>query len=163
MVKTVDVSGFPGLESGDKIKTVLERYTGNGSIKALEVKQTNGGTRAYARVQFTTREKVLPLAISCYAIVTVATIFMFYISLNFTKIPSPTSLKSIYGSGNLREVVRVPPGEDLNEWLCNCRKATQSAFVNVKAVFDATIEVVQLILARKQYDNMMYCAKSEVD
>ncbi|GKE83640.1 probable RNA-dependent RNA polymerase 1, partial [Tanacetum coccineum] len=58
MVKTVDVSGFPGLESADKIKTVLERYTGNGSIEALEVKQTNGGTRAYARVQFTTREKV---------------------------------------------------------------------------------------------------------
>ena len=58
MVKTVDVSGFPGLEPADKIKTVLEGYTGNGSIEALEVKQTNGGTRAYARVQFTTREKV---------------------------------------------------------------------------------------------------------
>ena len=58
MVKTVDVSGFPGLEPADKIKTVLEGYTGNGSIEALEVKQKNGGTRAYARVQFTTREKV---------------------------------------------------------------------------------------------------------
>ncbi|GJV96681.1 probable RNA-dependent RNA polymerase 1 [Tanacetum coccineum] len=56
--KTVDVSGFPGLEPADKIKTVLEGYTGNGSIEALEVKQKNGGTRAYARVQFTTREKV---------------------------------------------------------------------------------------------------------
>ncbi|KAK9057194.1 hypothetical protein SSX86_024561 [Deinandra increscens subsp. villosa] len=58
MSKTVDISGFPTLESADVVKTTLERYTGIGSIEALEVKQKNAGARAYARVQFTTRSKV---------------------------------------------------------------------------------------------------------
>ncbi|KAK9063788.1 hypothetical protein SSX86_017660 [Deinandra increscens subsp. villosa] len=58
MGKTVDISGFPTLESADVIKTTLERYTGIGSIEAVEVKQKNAGARAYARVQFTTRSKV---------------------------------------------------------------------------------------------------------
>ncbi|KAL8218557.1 hypothetical protein R6Q57_021930 [Mikania cordata] len=57
MGKTVDISGFPTLESADVIKTTLERYTGTGSIEAVEVKQKNAGARAYARVQFTTRSK----------------------------------------------------------------------------------------------------------
>ncbi|GKC45115.1 probable RNA-dependent RNA polymerase 1 [Tanacetum coccineum] len=43
MVKTVDVYGFPELEPADKIKTVLEGYTGNGSIEALKVKLKSGG------------------------------------------------------------------------------------------------------------------------
>ncbi|KAL8258072.1 hypothetical protein R6Q59_030113 [Mikania micrantha] len=57
MGKTVDISGFPTLEYADVIKTTLERYTGIGSIEAVEVKQKNAGARAYARVQFTTRSK----------------------------------------------------------------------------------------------------------
>ncbi|KAD2804276.1 hypothetical protein E3N88_37653 [Mikania micrantha] len=58
MGKTVEISGFPTLESADVIKTALEIYTGIGSIEAVEVKQKNAGARAYARVQFTTRSKV---------------------------------------------------------------------------------------------------------
>ncbi|KAJ0546802.1 putative RNA-directed RNA polymerase [Helianthus annuus] len=65
MGRTVDISGFPTLESADVVKTTLERYTGIGSIEALEVKQKNAGARAYARVQFTTKakaERILKLA-----------------------------------------------------------------------------------------------------
>ncbi|GKB39575.1 hypothetical protein Tco_0884517 [Tanacetum coccineum] len=40
----------------------------------------------------------LPLALPCYGIVTVATIFMVYISLNFMETLSPTSLNSIWGA-----------------------------------------------------------------
>ncbi|GKC74976.1 hypothetical protein Tco_1125750 [Tanacetum coccineum] len=40
----------------------------------------------------------LPLALPCYGIVTVATIFMVYISLNFMETLSPTSLNSIWGT-----------------------------------------------------------------
>ncbi|PWA36293.1 hypothetical protein CTI12_AA601290 [Artemisia annua] len=36
------------------------------------------------------------LALPCYAIVTNATIFVFYIGLNFMATPPPTSLKSIF-------------------------------------------------------------------
>ncbi|KAL4575651.1 hypothetical protein LXL04_022502 [Taraxacum kok-saghyz] len=57
MSKTVQVYGYPNLESADVIKTSLERYTGTGSIYALEVKRSNRGSRSYAKVQFTTREK----------------------------------------------------------------------------------------------------------
>lgn len=56
--KTVDVSGFPRLVPADDVKTSLERYTGVGSIEALEVRQKNGASRAYARVQFTNKDKV---------------------------------------------------------------------------------------------------------
>lgn len=35
------------------------------------------------------------------------------------------------GSGNLREAVRLPPGEDLNEWLAvNSKKSKPYDFVN---------------------------------
>ena len=57
MSKTVQVYGYPNLESADVIKTSLERYTGTGTIYALEVKRSNRGSRSYAKVQFTTREK----------------------------------------------------------------------------------------------------------
>lgn len=63
--KTLDVYGFPTLVSADEIKAILKRCTGAGSVKALEVKQSNVGARAYARVQFTTRkgaEYILNLA-----------------------------------------------------------------------------------------------------
>ncbi|KAJ0764721.1 putative RNA-directed RNA polymerase [Helianthus annuus] len=57
MGKTVDVYGFPYLVSADVVKTVLEGYTGVvGSIEALEVRQKRAGDRAYARVQFTTKD-----------------------------------------------------------------------------------------------------------
>nr|XP_043632861.1 probable RNA-dependent RNA polymerase 1 [Erigeron canadensis] len=57
MGKTVDVSGFPTLVSADMVKTWLERYTGVASIEAIDVKQKNGGSRAYARVQFKSSAK----------------------------------------------------------------------------------------------------------
>ncbi|KAI3734096.1 hypothetical protein L6452_13558 [Arctium lappa] len=58
MGKTVNVYGFPNLVSADIIKAALERYTGLGTIVALEVRKSNGGSRAYAKVQFMTRERV---------------------------------------------------------------------------------------------------------
>lgn len=53
MGKTVQVFGFPFLVDAEVVKDLLEKYTGKGSIYALEVKQSKGGRRAYARVQFT--------------------------------------------------------------------------------------------------------------
>ncbi|KAI3778791.1 hypothetical protein L2E82_08176 [Cichorium intybus] len=58
MSKTVHVAGYPDLESADVIKASLERYTGPGTIYALEVKKSNRGSRSYAKVQFTTRDQV---------------------------------------------------------------------------------------------------------
>lgn len=52
MGKTIQVFGFPYLISAEAVIQLLEKYTGNGSIYALEVKQSKGGRRAYARVQF---------------------------------------------------------------------------------------------------------------
>ncbi|GJY79251.1 hypothetical protein Tco_0485052 [Tanacetum coccineum] len=48
-----------------------------------------------------------PLALPCYGIVTVATIFMVYISLNFMETPSPTSLNSICSFGYIKEQTKV--------------------------------------------------------
>ncbi|XP_071691335.1 probable RNA-dependent RNA polymerase 1 [Rutidosis leptorrhynchoides] len=56
--KTVDISGYPWLVPADDVKASLERYTGIGSIEALEVRQKVGASRARARVQFTTKDKV---------------------------------------------------------------------------------------------------------
>lgn len=53
MGKTIQVFGFPFLVTAEVVKDLLEKYTGQGSIYALEVKQSKGGRRAYARVQFT--------------------------------------------------------------------------------------------------------------
>ncbi|XP_076926633.1 putative RNA-dependent RNA polymerase 1 [Bidens hawaiensis] len=57
MGRTVNVSGFPTLESADVVKTTLERYTGVGTIEAVEVKQQKKSDKAYARVQFTVKSK----------------------------------------------------------------------------------------------------------
>ncbi|KAJ9554107.1 hypothetical protein OSB04_018152 [Centaurea solstitialis] len=57
MGRTVNVYGFPSLLSADIIKAALEQYTGVGTIVALEVRKANRGSRAYANVQFTTREQ----------------------------------------------------------------------------------------------------------
>jgi RNA-dependent RNA polymerase len=55
MGKTIQVYGFPHNISAEEVTTHLERHTGHGTIYALEVKQPrNGGTKSYARVQFTT-------------------------------------------------------------------------------------------------------------
>ncbi|KAK2989890.1 hypothetical protein RJ640_019473 [Escallonia rubra] len=54
MGKTVQLYGFPCLESADVIKTFLENYTGQGTVYALEVRQSKKpGSRASAKVQFT--------------------------------------------------------------------------------------------------------------
>lgn len=54
--KTINVSGFPHRVPAVQVKSFLERFTGLGSIVALEVKQSKSGPRAYARVQFISRE-----------------------------------------------------------------------------------------------------------
>ncbi|KAL8218556.1 hypothetical protein R6Q57_021929 [Mikania cordata] len=56
--KTVDISGFPTLVPEDVVKALLEEFTGAGSIEDLKVRLTKAGPRAYARVQFTTRNGV---------------------------------------------------------------------------------------------------------
>lgn len=58
MSNTIQVYGYPTLESADVIKISLENYTGLGTIHALEVKKSNRGSRSYAKVQFKTRERV---------------------------------------------------------------------------------------------------------
>lgn len=53
MGKTIQLSGFPHLVTGDTVKEFLERYTGRGTVYALEVrKPQKSGSRVYAIVQF---------------------------------------------------------------------------------------------------------------
>ncbi|KAL3502016.1 hypothetical protein ACH5RR_036465 [Cinchona calisaya] len=52
MGKTIEVYGFPYLVSAEVITKFLEQITGQGTVYALEVKQSKGGRRAYAKVQF---------------------------------------------------------------------------------------------------------------
>jgi len=58
MGRTVNVFGFPKVLPADVIKAALEQYSGLGTIVALEVGKSKRGPRAYANVQFTTRESV---------------------------------------------------------------------------------------------------------
>lgn len=53
MGKTIRVYDFPFLVTAEEVKELLEKYTGQGSIYALKVKQPKRGQRACARVQFT--------------------------------------------------------------------------------------------------------------
>lgn len=53
MGKTIHVSGFHSLFPAELIKLFLEQYTGINTIFALQVKRGKQGSRAYARVQFT--------------------------------------------------------------------------------------------------------------
>ncbi|KAM7487791.1 hypothetical protein LguiB_025275 [Lonicera macranthoides] len=53
MGKTIQLYGFPHMVSAEEVRTLLERYTGHGTVYALEVKRSNK-RRAYAKVQFTT-------------------------------------------------------------------------------------------------------------
>ncbi|XP_060186891.1 RNA-dependent RNA polymerase 1-like isoform X2 [Lycium barbarum] len=53
MGKTIQVFGFPYLVSAEVVKLFLEKQTGNGTVYALEVKQSKRGPRAFAIVQFT--------------------------------------------------------------------------------------------------------------
>ncbi|KAI3467228.1 hypothetical protein Pfo_023891 [Paulownia fortunei] len=65
---TIQVSGFPSLIRAGVVKKFLEKYTGQGTVVALEVKPLKRGTRAYARVQFTSSrcaEMIMNLANDC--------------------------------------------------------------------------------------------------
>ncbi|XP_027100775.1 probable RNA-dependent RNA polymerase 1 [Coffea arabica] len=52
MGKTIQVFGFPYVVAAERVKEFLEGITGHGTVYALEVKQSKGGHRAYAKVQF---------------------------------------------------------------------------------------------------------------
>ena len=57
MSKTIQVYGFPSIVSADEIKEFLEKYTGEGTIEALEIKQPrSGASMTHAKVQFTSFE-----------------------------------------------------------------------------------------------------------
>ncbi|KAK8567431.1 hypothetical protein V6N13_105398 [Hibiscus sabdariffa] len=53
--KTIQVSGFLSGVSVEEVRTFLERYTGEGTVYALKIRQQKKGGRAYAIVQFTKR------------------------------------------------------------------------------------------------------------
>ncbi|CAH9092264.1 unnamed protein product [Cuscuta europaea] len=63
--KTVQVFGFPHRVTARDAKVYLERYTGVGSVYALEVNIAKKGGRAYAKVQFdkaSSAEQIMALA-----------------------------------------------------------------------------------------------------
>lgn len=65
MGKTIQVFGFPYLLTAKVVKSFLEKHTGYGTVCALEVKQSKGGRRAFATVQFVddiSAEKIINLA-----------------------------------------------------------------------------------------------------
>nr|ABO92978.1 putative RNA-dependent RNA-polymerase [Solanum tuberosum] len=65
MGKTIQVYGFPRLLSAEVVKSFLEKHTGYGTVCALEVKQSKGGSRAFAKVQFVdniSADKIINLA-----------------------------------------------------------------------------------------------------
>ena len=54
MGKTIQVYGVPSNVSANEIKEFLEKYTGEGTIEALEIKQPKSGvSMTHAKVQFT--------------------------------------------------------------------------------------------------------------
>ncbi|XP_071927361.1 probable RNA-dependent RNA polymerase 1 isoform X1 [Coffea arabica] len=68
MGKTIQVFGFPYVLAAEIVTEFLERFTGQGTVYALEVKQSKGGPRAYARVQFIndrSAEYIIALAEQC--------------------------------------------------------------------------------------------------
>ncbi|KAE9450874.1 hypothetical protein C3L33_17225, partial [Rhododendron williamsianum] len=66
MGKTISLFGFPYVLSGEIVKEFIERYTGGGTVVALEVREPKKeGSRAYAIVQFTntrSADKIITLA-----------------------------------------------------------------------------------------------------
>ncbi|XP_059448546.1 RNA-dependent RNA polymerase 1-like isoform X1 [Corylus avellana] len=54
MGKTIQLSGFPSSVTAAEVKVFVEERTGAGSVYAIKVRNTNGGPRAYAIIQFTT-------------------------------------------------------------------------------------------------------------
>lgn len=57
MGKTIQLSGFPNLVTGDTVKEFLELHTGRGTVFALEVREPKkSGSRVYAIVQFESAE-----------------------------------------------------------------------------------------------------------
>lgn len=60
------------------------------------------------------------LSCSCYVSLVFINFFQFSCTFGFVPMQGAQLQKHIdatLGSGNLREAVRLPPGEDLNEWL----------------------------------------------
>nr|ABI34312.1 RNA-directed RNA polymerase, putative [Solanum demissum] len=65
MGKTIQVYGFPDLLPAEVVKSFLEKHTGYGTVCALDVKQSKGGSRAFAKVQFVdniSADKIINLA-----------------------------------------------------------------------------------------------------
>ncbi|XP_058184041.1 RNA-dependent RNA polymerase 1-like [Rhododendron vialii] len=66
MGKTISLFGFPYVLSGEIVKEFIERYTGGGTVVALEVREPKKkGSRACAIVQFTntrSADKIITLA-----------------------------------------------------------------------------------------------------
>jgi RNA-dependent RNA polymerase len=54
MGKTIQLSGFPSSVTAAEVKAYLEQRTGAGTVYAIKVRNTTGGPRAYAIIQFTT-------------------------------------------------------------------------------------------------------------
>lgn len=55
MGKTIHLAGFSGLVNAETVKEFVERYTGRGTVYALEVREPKrqpSGSRSYAIVQF---------------------------------------------------------------------------------------------------------------
>jgi RNA-dependent RNA polymerase len=68
MGKTIQLYGFPSSVTAAQVKTFLEQRTGAGTVYAIKVRNTNGGPRAYAIIQFTTTgeaEYIISLANQC--------------------------------------------------------------------------------------------------
>ncbi|XP_062171708.1 RNA-dependent RNA polymerase 1-like [Alnus glutinosa] len=54
MGKTIQLYGFPSSVTAQEVKAYLEQRTGAGTVYAIKVRNTTGGPRAYAIIQFTT-------------------------------------------------------------------------------------------------------------
>ena len=53
--KTIELSGFPCYVTESNVKSFVEKYTGEGSVVALKIRESKGHVRqAFAIIQFTT-------------------------------------------------------------------------------------------------------------
>lgn len=63
--KTIQISGFPSYIAADAVKMFLERHTGEGSVFAIKIrpcKSSKGRPRAFAIIQFVTRENATKMS-----------------------------------------------------------------------------------------------------
>ncbi|XP_062113342.1 probable RNA-dependent RNA polymerase 1 [Humulus lupulus] len=56
MGKSIQLYGFPSVENGKQVKSFLEKYTGEGTVYAVEIGQYSIKSREHAKVQFTDTE-----------------------------------------------------------------------------------------------------------